>query len=164
MLLNASLLTLTATAFHRRKCLLRCLVVAVGVMLLGLPVAAILVGPAVLSDLLLLLPLWFAYLAADALAIGAWRRRIVNVWLAEDIDLGLFRARIVALPMLPAATIGAMISTLPETGLGPDATPLSATRRTLAAASDRRWRGETTRALLPIVAAAAIALSLRLAL
>ena len=110
--------------------------------------------------MLLLFPFWCVYLLADALALRAWRQRILTAWLAEDINLGVLTKAIGTLPGLPAATIGAMVGTLPIVEPERDATLALAQRHALAASSDLRWMQQTTTALLPNVAAALAAMCL----
>jgi hypothetical protein len=151
---------LTIGAFRSRKILLRYLVVTIGVTLIILPMIGMIVGSASFLALPFLFPLWSTYLLADVLIIRVWRRRIVASWLAGGTDLGVLRQTAGNLPVLPAATIGAMMSTLPFIEPEREATLSPLQRSALAAASDLRWVQEVTSALLPCTSVALATLCL----
>jgi len=121
---------------------------------------AVLLDWSVLLTMLLLFPFWYVYLLADALALRARRRRILAGWLAGDINIGVLRQALGALPGVPTATIRAMISTLPIVEPERDTALSPVQRHAFAASSNLSWMQEMAAALLPntVVALAALCL------
>lgn len=150
----------TIWAVQHRKVGLRWLVGAYLAILLGVPLMAVTIDWSVLSTVLLLLPLWCAYLLRDALVLRGWRQRILAAWLSGDINLDVLSQAFGTLPILPAGTIDAMMMTLPTVEAGRDGTLSPAQRESLATESNLSWAQGTASTLFPCSAAALAALCL----
>lgn len=106
--------TLSLDVLARRTIRFRNLAVAVAILGLAAPIAAIAAGTwLVLLALLALLPLCAASFARDAALVARWRRAILDEWTTGNFDLDSFAAMFAAIPVLPARTLAAMLDPLP---------------------------------------------------
>ena len=133
-----------------RRRLLRALYVLTALLILVSAGASIAGGEARFLAGLLFLPLLLAgYLVADTLALRLWRRRMLRSWVAGEMNLGVVAGGLAALPMLPAATMRAMLGTLPVLPPLTDRDLGAEERVVLAAFADLCWVDRTVAALLP---------------
>jgi hypothetical protein len=150
-------------SIRARKLLLRGLTLAMATLIIAAPLASLWHARALLL-LLLLFPLWFGYLVADAAILASWRRGLLRSWCAGQINVGVLRGAVQGLPMIPQATLATMWATLPDTDPLQDAALSVAERDALALQSSRRWRRRLATSLLPSLASAVAALGTMFAL
>lgn len=104
----------TTKAIARRAGHYRTTVIAVVLIMIGVPLAAGLTGDArLLVALLFLVVVWLLFLVADAAALRAWQRPLLADWVRGDLDLQIFARSIRSIDRLPSATLGAMLELLP---------------------------------------------------
>lgn len=139
-----------ARLIHRRKVGLRTLVLALPA-LFTLAAVLALAGAPWMAAASLVLPSWFAYLLADTLCVGAWRRRIHEEWLAGRTNLGVLAGAFATGTMLPQATVKSLLRTVPVLAPVVDRDLTPEARNALASFADWRWAEETTAGLLPNV-------------
>ena len=110
-------LDLTTQTIDRRAYRYRNLVVLV--VLVGLVSgigAVVLLSGLPLLGLLLLLPLCGGFHYLDSVLVNRWGNRLLQMWAEEELDLDAFVESIAAIRLLPPATLGAMLDTLPKIG------------------------------------------------
>jgi hypothetical protein len=69
-----------------------------------------------LALLLLLAPLSLLFLCQDRWLLNGWRARILADWTAGVVDFAALRGVLLANPILPRATVAAMLDSLPDQG------------------------------------------------
>jgi hypothetical protein len=111
---NAAALALTRQLLDRRSRRYRNLVVAVSLVGLAVPVAALVFwGWQLLLGWLFVVPLAGTALALDLRSVGRWRSTLLDGWVAGTLDLDALRDGLTAIKVLPAATIAGMVDPLP---------------------------------------------------
>jgi hypothetical protein len=107
----------TAQALHERARSFRYLIVAfvaTGLFSIGAAIALFSLKPA--SALLLLAPLFHAFLWRDRVILRRWRRHLGVAWAARRIDYAALVQALAANPSLPQSTVQGMLGTLPAVG------------------------------------------------
>lgn len=119
-------LRLTTSTIDRRAFHFRNLVVLVVLLVLACPVGALVLwSPRPLIGWLAVWPLCASYLVVDSWLVARWQRTLLGNWSMGDLHLEDFTQSISSLKMLPAATLRAMLATLPrgEEGVHVDRLP-----------------------------------------
>ena len=154
-------LTLTRELLNRRSRHYRDLVVAVGVVGLTVPVAALVLDEwRFLLTWLLIAPIVGLFLALDARSVVRWRSSILDGWVAGVLDLDALVEGLTSIKLLPARTIAGLVDPLPtraRLGCFPDPKPL--VREALAAtirAIDGLQLSRLVSAVAALTAAAAL--------
>src|SRR5262245_12489246 len=106
----------TVEAIERRSRVYRWSVVAIASSLVAPVIVALVVmswHPLVYA--IMFAPAVGAFLIIDSWVVFCWQRRILQLWLAEDLRLADLRQTIRAMRHLPTATVTGMLSRLPPT-------------------------------------------------
>jgi hypothetical protein len=110
-----------------------------------------------LWGLLVLIPACGAFFCVDARVLNEWRREILTLWIARDIDFTAFAGSLRANPVLPKETISGMLLTLPcADNLVTEQKLLSPTREAIATVSLGMHRSRADALLLQTIASAIV--------
>jgi hypothetical protein len=126
-------IALTAETVHRRSRAYRALIIAVVIL-----VAVAIVGALVTRSLrwtvamLALFPMSAFFFMVDGLLVELWRRRVLQLWVDEAVDLPSFRTAMSAASALPTRTVRAMLDTLPVVEIQTRTEAATASKRLLA--------------------------------
>lgn len=133
---------------HRRKLAARVLVLLTSFCLLvGIPVAFF--DRRGFAVLLALFWVYALFLLVDCGHLAGWRRHLLRAWRSGAVNLAGFAGAVTSVPILPRATLAALLRSLPILTPEQDRDLDPAQRAALAAFSDWRWTEETAAALLP---------------
>ena len=126
--LPQTLYSFTAEVLDRRSRRYRNLVVAVALVGLVAPVAALALWDwRPLLGWLSVVPFVGLFLALDARSVARWRSALLDGWAAGTFDLDALREGVAAIKTLPAGTVAGMLDPLPtraRLGCFPDPPPL----------------------------------------
>jgi hypothetical protein len=143
----------TIAVIGRRATLFRNLVVAVVVMgTASLMWALVTRSFAGAIGLVFLVPACGCFFYADARLLTGWRSEILDAWSTRSLHLAAFREAVRANPVVPKATLEAMLSTLPTPeSVTAEHHVLVPTRKVLAAQTRSEYRTRSTVLLLDVV-------------
>lgn len=123
-------LQLTTQTIDRRAFHFRNLVILLVVIVLGCLIAALVQWSwRPLVGWLAVMPLCGAFLVFDNYLVGRWQRQMLKLWADGALHVEDFAQSILALRLLPGATLRGMLALLPSTGDGPSMDRLPATTR-----------------------------------
>ncbi len=99
------------------------LIISIGVAVLGSIIWAIVWRSwSPLLGFVIIIPLCGLFFSSDAMLINKWQVQILDLWIDDELDIGLFIDTISQVKMFPKDTLQSMLRTLPERTLA-DKTP-----------------------------------------